>query len=83
LIAVWISGNAGSGKEITNAGWKCLTEGKALVKADARLAGRIVEIEKIIRPPWILVQVFNSLSGKTNRQGFRSHNLAFRVSISA
>jgi hypothetical protein len=56
---------------------------RALVKADACLTGRIIEVEKIIRPPWILVQVFNTLSGKTNRQGFRSHNLAFRVSISA
>jgi hypothetical protein len=54
-----------------------------LVKADACLSGGIVEVEKIIRPPWILVQVFNTLLGKTNRQGFSSHIVAFRISISA
>ena len=62
---------------------KCMADRSASVKTDAGLSGRIIEVEKIIRPLRILVQVFNTLLRKTNRQEFLSPAFMFMVSISA
>jgi hypothetical protein len=75
--------NRAAEKQVTDDELEARTDGKASVKSDAGLSGGIVEVEKIIRPPRILVQVCNTLLGKTNRQAFSSRTVAFMISISA
>ena len=70
-------------KEVQMSSLKCRSEQKCLVKTDAGLPGRIIEVEEVVRPPRILVQVFNTLLGKKNRQAFKAHTVTFMVSIPA